>query len=73
MWESLEGGPASGAQWAIMLLGLAVALVGWFLILASRKSASHHARVRGKLGYAMMVLGLLAFAGGQDFFGRLGR
>ncbi len=60
-------------QSAIMLLGLAVALVGWFLILASRKSASHHARVRGRLGYAMMVLGLLAFAGGQDFFGHLAR
>jgi len=73
MWESLEGGHASVALWAVMATGLAVALFGWLLIRANRRSLSSRARARARLGYVLMVFGLLAFAGGPDFFGLFSR
>ena len=73
MWESLEGGHASVALWGVMAIGLAAALIGWFLILASRKTSGNKARAKSRLGYVLMVLGLLAFAGGPDGFGLFSR
>ena len=73
MWESLEGGHASVALWVVMAMGLAAALIGWFLILASRRNSGGQARARARLGYVLMVLGLLAFAGGPDGFSLFSR
>ena len=73
MWESLEGGHASAALWVVMAIGLAAALIGWFLILANRRNSGSQARARARLGYVLMFFGLLAFAGGPDLFGLLSR
>jgi hypothetical protein len=73
MWESLEGGHASVALWAVMAVGLAAALFGWLLIRNNRGSLGSQARARARLGYVLMIFGLLAFAGGPDLFGLLSR
>jgi hypothetical protein len=51
MWESLEGGQASVALWAVMAVGLAAAFFGWLLIRANRRtgqpgSSEGEARIR---------------------------
>lgn len=66
VWETLEGGHASAALWMAMTTGLAAALIGWALILANRKSLGGQARARARLGYTLMIAGLLAFAGGPE-------
>ncbi len=73
MWESLEGGHASVALWAVMAVGLAAALFGWLLIRANRRRLGSQARARARLGYVLMIFGLLAFAGGPDLFGLFSR
>ena len=73
MWESLEGGHASVALWAVMAVGLAAALFGWLLIRTNRGSLGSQARARVRLGYVLMIFGLLAFAGGPDLFGLFSR
>lgn len=73
MWESLEGGQASVALWAVMAVGLAAGLFGWLLIRANRGSLGSRARAKVRLGYVLMVFGLLAFAGGPDLFGVFSR
>jgi hypothetical protein len=73
MWESLEGGLASVALWAVMAVGLATALFGWFLFRANRRSLGSQARARARLGYVLMIFGPFAFAGGPDLFGLFSR
>lgn len=55
----LAGGPVNGPQVAVLAAGLAVALAGWMVIVRGRPRSS-------KAGYALLVLGLLAFIGGPD-------
>jgi len=55
----LAGGPVTGQQIAMLAVSLGVALAGWLMIARGRPRLS-------KPGYALLVIGLLAFLGGPD-------
>ncbi len=60
----LAGGPVTAPQIGVLVGGLVMALAGWFMI------ARHHGGTRvSKPGYALLLVGMLAFLGGPDIVG----
>lgn len=55
----LTGGPVTGPQLVVLACGLALALAGWMMIARGAPRFS-------RLGYALLLFGLLGFLGGPD-------
>ena len=61
----LTGGPVTTAQVALLAAGLAAAAIGWLMVTRGRPRFS-------RPGYALVIVGLLAFLAGPDLMASIG-